>query len=224
MQEEMKLQDYLRISCERIWKNKVLIVAATLIFMLGGILYASWQSISNTYYAKATICTMTGRTLQENSIVTDALSGYSDVANSRKVCQRAESIVGDPNITAGQIKEMINVSSNKSGTIMTITAYSQSPTIAVNVANAVAEAFISEIQSITGSDKIQILDNADEVRMSSNGLKGLISTVLVAGAIGLALSIVISISGLIFSSKIKSVEQCLDEDEEALGIIPFIDN
>ena len=224
MQEEMKLQDYFRISCERIWKNKFLIVAATLIFMLGGILFATWQSISNTYYAKATICTMTGTTLQENSVVTDALSGYSDVATSRKVCQRAEAIVGNPGITSSQIKEMISVSSNKSGTIMTITAYSQSPSIAVNVANAVAEAFVSEIQSITGSDKIQILDSADEVRMSSNGFKGLITTVLAAGAIGFALSVVLSISGLIFSSKVKSVEQCLDEDEDALGIIPFIEN
>lgn len=223
MQEEMKLQDYIRISCERIWKNKFLIAATTLIFMMIGILYASWQSITNTYYAKSTICTITGATAEENSVVTDALAGYSDVAKSTKVCKRAESIVGNPNITAGVIKEMISVSSNKTGTILTVTAYSESPSAAISVANAAAEAFVAEIQSITDSDKIQILDNAEDVRMSSNGLKGMLTTVIMAGVIGLALSIVLSISGLFFSSKIKGVEQCLDEGEEVLGIIPFID-
>ena len=68
-----------------------------------------------------------------------------------------------------------------------------------------------------------MLDEADDVRLSSNGLVGMINTILVFGIAGFAISIVVVAAGVIFSNKIKTVEQCLDEDEEILGIIPFIE-
>ncbi len=220
----MKLQDYVRISFVNIWKNKFLIVAVTLMFLLIGILVSSWQTITNTYYARATVYTIFGATTQETAIVSDALTGYSDIVTSRKVCERAEAIIGDASINANLIKSMISSSYNKSATVMTISAYSNNPSMAVKVANAVAEAFVIEVQSITGSDRIQMLDEAKDVRMSSNGLEGMIKTVLLAGIAGFAISIIIIIAGVIFSNKIKCVEQCFDENEdEILGIIPFVE-
>ena len=223
MQEEMRLQDYIRISFAQIWKNRILIAAVTLMFFLIGILYASWQNITNTYYAKATVYTVYGTTMQETTVASEALSGYSDIIKSKKVCQRAEAIIGDADITASYIKSAISTSYNKSSTVMTISAYSENPAAALKIANAVAEAFVTEIQSITGNDRIQMLDEADDVRLSSNGLMGMINTILVFGIAGFAISIVVVAAGVIFSNKIKSVEQCLDEDEEILGIIPFIE-
>ncbi|MCI7792182.1 MAG: Wzz/FepE/Etk N-terminal domain-containing protein [Lachnospiraceae bacterium] len=224
MQEEMRLQDYIRISFSKIWKNKFLIAAVTLLFFLIGILYASWQTVTNTYYAKTTVYTIYGATTQETAAASDALSGYSDVIKSKKVCERAESIIGEADITANYIRNSITTSYNKSSTVMTIAAYSDNPVIALKIANAVAEAFVTEIQSITGNDRIQILDKADDVRLSSNGLTGVIKTVIMFGMAGFAISVVIAVAGVIFSNKIKSVEQCLDEDEEEiLGIIPFIE-
>ena len=122
------------------------------------------------------------------------------------------------------IRNMISASYNKSATVMTIAAYSDNRAVAVKVANAVAEAFVIEVQSITGSDRIQMLDRAEDVRMSSNGLEGMIKTIMMAGIAGFAISILVIVAIVIFSNKIKSVEQCLDEDEgEILGIIPFIE-
>lgn len=224
MQEEMKLQDYIRISASQIWKNKYLVAAITLLFLLIGILYASWQNVTNTYYAKATVYTVYGATTQEISMATSALSGYSDIIQSKKVCERAESIIGEANITADYIRNSINTSYNKTSTVMTIAAYSDQPAAAVKIANAVAEAFITEIQSITGDNKIQMLDEAEDVRLSSNGLQGMIKTIIMFGVAGMAISIVVIVGGVIFSNKIKSVEQCLDEDEEEiLGIIPYVE-
>ena len=81
-----------------------------------------------------------------------------------------------------------------------------------------------EIQSITGDNKIQMLDEADEVRLSSNGLKGMIKTIALFAMAGVAMSLMIIVGGIVFSNKIKSVEQCLEEDEEEiLGIIPYIE-
>lgn len=222
MQDEMELQDYIRISVTNIWKNKFLIAAVTLLFLLLGIFFASWQSITNTYYAKATVYTVYGSTTQETTAATTALSGYSDIIGSKKVCERAEAIIGDANISANRIRGMISCSYNKSSTVMTISAYSTSPTTAVKVVNAVAEAFVTEIQSITGNDRIQVLDEAEDVRMTSNGMMGLIKTVFMSGVIGFAISVLLIVGNVVFSNKIKSVEQCLDEEEEILGIIPFI--
>ena len=69
-----------------------------------------------------------------------------------------------------------------------------------------------------------MLDRAEDVRMSSNGLEGMIKTILLAGIAGFAISILVIVAIVIFSNKIKSVEQCLDEGEgEILGMIPFIE-
>lgn len=220
----MKLQDYVRISLANIWKSRYLIVAVTLLFFLVGILLSSWQTITNTYYASTTVYTVLGTTTQETAIVSDALTGYSDIVKSRKVCERAEAILGDSSINANLIKSMISSSYNKSATVMTISAYSSNPVVAVKVVNAVAEAFVIEIQSITGSDRIKLLDEAKDVRMSSNGLEGMIKTVILSGVAGFAVSIIIIIAGVIFSNKIKCVEQCFEEDEEEiLGVIPYIE-
>ena len=220
----MKLQDYVRISVANVWRNRYLIVAVTLLFFLVGILLSSWQTITNTYYAKTTVYTVLGTNTQETAVVSDALTGYSDIVESRKVCERAEAILGDASINANLIRSMISSSYNKSATVMTISAYSSNPVVAVKVANAVAEAFVIEIQSITGSDRIQLLDEAKDVRMSSNGLEGMIKTVILSGVSGFAVSIIIIIAGVIFSNKIKCVEQCFEEDEdEVLGVIPYIE-
>lgn len=224
MQEEMRLQDYIRISFVNIWKNKFLIAAVTLLFLLIGILYSSWQTVTNTYYAKATVYTIYGDSKQDASTVSEALTGYSDIVTSKKICERAEALIGDANINANMIRSMISASYNSSATVMTIAAFSDNPGTAIKVANAVAEAFVIEIQSITGSDKIQMLDKAEDVRMSSNGLTGMIKTILMAGIAGFAIGILATVVNVIFSNKIKSVEQCVDEsEEEVLGIIPFVE-
>lgn len=224
MQEEMKLQDYARLSIMNIWKNKILIAAITLLTLLIGILFASWQTVTNTYCAKSTVYTVYSGSAQESTAMTTAFVGYSDVVKSKKVCERAEAIIGDAAITASGIQRMINVSFNSTSTVMTIMAYSNSPSTALRVANAVAEAFVIEIQAMTDSDKIQVLDSADSVSLTSNGMKGLLKTVAMYGAAGFFLSILVIVAGVIFSNKVRSVDQCLDEGEsEILGIIPYID-
>lgn len=224
MQEEMRLQDYIRISFLQLWKNRFLIAAVTLLFFLMGILLLSWQNITNTYYAKSTVYTIYGATTQEISMATSALLGYSDVIRSKKVCERAEAIIGEADITADYIKNAITTSYNKTSTVMTIAAYSENSETAMKIANAMADAFVEEIQAITGNDRIQVLDKAEEVQVSNDGLKGLLVTTAIAGFAGFAISVLVIVGGVIFSNKIKSVEQCLDEEEEEiLGIVPYIE-
>lgn len=218
----MSLKEYLRISIVNIRKNIFLIAAVTLVFFLTGILYASWQTVTNTYIARTTIYAAVSGNTVETAATASALTGYSDIISSKKICERAEAIIGDASINANMIGKMVYSSYNKSSTILTISASSSNPSNAIKVANAVAEAFVLEVQMITGNDRIQILDEAEDVRMSSNGLQGIIKTVVTFGVSGLLLSNVLIVLIIMFTNKIKSVEQCMDIDEDdVLGIIPL---
>ena len=222
MQDEMKLQDYVRISWVHIWKNKVMIFAVTLLFLFIGMLFASLNPGQNVYSAKASVYTIAGSSTQETTVTSSALRGYADILRSQKVCDRAEAIIGDANINATMIKRMISASYNSSSTVMTISASSTNPEVAVKVANGMAQAFVIEIQSIVESDKIQILDESNGAELSSRGIDSMINTVFMSTAAGLFLCIAVIVGNVLFSNKIKSVEQCLDADEtDILGIIPF---
>lgn len=222
MQDEMRLQDYLRISWVEIWKNKAMIFAVSLLFFLVGVLFASLNPERNMYSAKASVYTIAGSNTQETTVTSSALRGYSDILKSKKVCDRAESIIGDASINANMIKRMISASYNNSSTVMTIYARAENPEIAEKIANGAAQAFVIEIQSIVESDKIQILDKANGSEISVRGIDSMIKTVVIFGLAGICLCIAIIILGVLLSNKIKTVEQCLDEDEgEILGMIPF---
>lgn len=224
MQYEMKLQDYARIAWINIWKNRVMIFAVTLLFFFAGTLFASLNPNKNIYSARASVYTAAGSSTQETTVTSGALRGYADVLKSRKVCERAESIIGDPNLNANMIRNMISVSYNNSSTVMTIVARSADRDMAVKAANGAAQAFVIEIQSIVESDKIQILDVAGSASLSSRGIDALIKTMVVSAFAGFVLCIAAVVAGVLFSNKIKSVEQCLDGDEnEVLGMIPFIE-
>lgn len=223
MQEELKLHEYVRIFLRDIFKNKFIIAAVTLLFLLVGVLYVSWQTVTNTYNAKTTIYTAYGTTTQETAMAASAMTGYSDIITSRKVLERAEAIIGDPKISASSIKKMISTSFNKSSTVMTVTAASHNPSVSIRASNAVAEAFVAEMQMITDSDRIQVLDRAEDVRISNNGFTGLVKTVVGFGLAGMVLTIAVIVISVLFSNKIMTVEQCMDiEEDDVLGIIPFV--
>lgn len=224
MKDEISLQDLLRLSISSIWRNKLVIGAATILFLLVGILYASVQSVTNIYYAKATITSAIYGSYQDSVTVSNAMENYSGVLTSRKVCERAEALIGDSKISADYIMSMIESSINGSSTIMSVYAYSSDPKTCVLVANAVAEAFVIEIQGITGSDAIQILDASQTAHISADGYMSLIKKIMMMAAAGFVLSCLYFICLEIFSTKVKTIEQCSGpEGDELLGVIPMYD-
>ena len=76
---------------------------------------------------------------------------------------------------------------------------------------------------ITDSDRIQVLDRAEDVRISNNGFTGLVKTVVGFGLAGMVLTMAVIVISVLFSNKIMTVEQCMDiEEDDVLGIIPFV--
>ena len=215
----------IKLSILALWRKKWLIVATTLFTSLVGLFLTAKTVAINTYVAEASVYSAAYGSIQESNSGAAAMITYSDIVSSRKVCERAASLLsGEYTVEASDIQKMISAN-QESSTIMGIYAYSTSPEVAVKVANAVAESFVHEITSITGSDSVQLLDTANQVGMASNGSRDLLKKRLIFVMLGLlASSGWIALTEL-FSNRIKTVEQCIDQDErEVLGIIPYVSN
>ena len=224
MKDEIHLMDLVRLSVQSIWRNKIIIAIISVIFLIIGILYASTQPVMNCYYASATIYSAIYGSYQESVTVSNAIDEYSGVLSSAKVCQRAEALIGDSNITATDIQRMISSKVNSTSTIMTVSTYSDNPETSVKVANAVAEAFVIEIQGITGSDAIQILDESQTAYLSSNGYSDLVKRVFTITIAGFVLGCVFFVGREILTDKIKTVDQCMGAmGDELLGVMPLIE-
>lgn len=223
MKDEIRLLDLIKLGLQSIWRNRLMVGVISGLFMIIGILWASMQPVTNGYYASATIYSAIYGSYQESVTVSNAIDEYSGVLNSMKVCQRAEALIGDSSIKAEDIQQMISSRLNNTSTIMTVGAYSNNPAVSMKVANAVAEAFVIEIQGITGSDAIQILDEAQKVVVAENGYARFVKKVIAMTLIGFVIGCLCFVCLEVFSTRLKTIEQCSGSmGDELLGVIPMI--
>lgn len=221
MKDEIQLEDF-RLSILALWKKKLLVIAATILTLLIGLLITMGEKVVNTYVAEATIYSAAYGSYQESETGMVAMISYADIVSSKKVCESAAALIGnDINIDSSTIQGMIGVSQS-SDAIIKVYAISTDSEIVVKVANAVAEAFVRQVTSITGFDSIQVLDNAQKSYINSNGASDLLTKRLLFAAIGLFASSGWIICSELLSNKIHTIVQCVDKDEdEILGIIPY---
>ncbi len=219
MADKIDIEDF-RLAIAALWKRKILIVLVTLTGFFSGILITITISGSQVYSATASVFCATSRSYQLSAADVRTMINYSDFISSKKVCEYAASLLNDTSVTADQIQEMIMMSLSDNSYVMRISAASESPKLAMNVANAVAEAFVTEISNITGDDAIQILDEADRYVVSRENdiIK---KQLLFTGAAFFAICAIIAFKEL-FSNKVRSITQCLNYvvEDEILGIVP----
>lgn len=223
MNEEIGLEDF-RLSLIELWKKKFLIIAAALLCFLIGLLVTFNMNVPSTYVARATVYSAFYGSYEESVDAAVAMVNYSEVLTSNKVCERAASIIGDANITATDIKSMISGGTSTSSIVMGINAISDNPQVAMVVANAVAESFVIEIRTVTGSEAIQVLDEAKTAMIANNGSNTVWKIRILAFIVGGGLSTVFIFFKELFSDKIKSMKQVENYEENVLGIIPTISN
>ena len=105
--------------------------------------------------------------------------------------------------------------------IINIHAYSTNKEDAIRVANAVANAYVMEVTSVTMTDSVQVLDEAYTCTIEYNALKQQIIYIIIFLLIGLAFSCCVVIGCEIFSTKILSLKQgSLYGELEIIGVIP----
>lgn len=220
MNDEIRFEDF-KLAFISIWKKKFLIILISLITFLVGIIFTITADSTNTYSAMSSVYGAIYGSYEESSDATSAMLSYADVLTTKKVCERAESILGNANITANDIQSMISSQYSSDSIILKIWANADDPETAINVANAVGEAFVIEMKNILGSDAVQMLDYADKYYIAKNGVKSLWMLRIVFGLVGLAGSCIVLFAMELFSDKLKSVEQCVfDEEDVVLAILP----
>ncbi len=220
MREEISIED-LKFCIQALWKKKLLVVAATIFTTLIGLILTFDAKIVNSYSAKTTVYSVNVSSTSENSV--PAISSYTDIITSKKVCERAASIVGtNSGLDASSIQQMVGVSA-VNDSIISISAYSTDPDLAVDVSNALAEAFVREATSMAGNDSIRILDAATSSYLTNDGRKDVLSKRIMFALVGGILSAALIVAKELISQEIRTVSQCVGENEdEILGLLPRV--
>lgn len=224
MKRELQFEDF-RLAVIKLWDYKVLIFLITLAGLFSGLLYTSNSAYAPTFSATSSV--VYSPTNRLNSSISGDLSkigtiaNYSDLVESDNVCEYAASLINDRHITAEEIKNMISLDiSSDNSYVMNISAKSTDSVLAVNTANAVAEAFTSEIVNVMGSNSIKVLDVAVKAEIVKNKDKNLKILMFAFGAF-IIISGIIATKSLL-SDNVRSIAQCVENDDEILGIIPDI--
>lgn len=214
---EIQLIDF-KLAILSVWRNKYIILLITIAGLFAGMIYTSTKEIGYQYYANASVYCATYTTGTYYNLGTDTMVNYSDVVTSQKVCEYAASLVGNSQVTAEDIQAMLSVDISSSSYVMNIWVSNADQELAMSIANAVAQAFTSEMSNITDNESVQILDTATTTVSESSTSLNKIRMLYVLGALGLS----VAFFGLrsLLSDKIRSVAQCADSEEEIIGIIP----
>lgn len=224
MIREIQFEDF-RLAFIKLWDYKILIFLITLAGLFAGLLYTSNSAYAPAYSALSSVVYSPnnglGSSISSALIKSGTITNYTDLVQSSNVCEYAASLINDRDITAQEIQSMISVSiSSDNSYVMQIGAKSTDPKLAIKVANAVAEAFTSEMINVTGSSSIQVLDVASKAVIVQNKDKNLKRLIFTLGAFIIISGIIVVRS--LLSDKVRSIAQCVDNEDEILGIIPEI--
>lgn len=210
----------IRIDFDRCFKAMLkkwyLILAAGLV--CGMVMYALKYDAPQYYSATASVYSSASGSYTETAQGVYAMQLYSEIIDSYKLAERAASIVNDSRVSASMVRTMASASYKEDSPVIYISARSTDPSLVVPVANALAQSLVIEAQSMTGSQAIQILDQATMIGLIGRGVKRNVAIAAAAGVL-LAAGIIALIE--ILSDRVYRVEDAeLDGKLEVIGIIP----
>ena len=185
--------------------------------IIGGIMF-NWRSTKKQqYYAAVSLYSAAYGSVSESTQVAKVMQSYASIITSKKIAERAASILGDNTINGSYIRSVTGVRYSEDSPILYISATDTNPERAISIANAVAEAFIIEVQSLTGSEGVKILDQATNAAALSLGILKYTVLGMVGGVIAVALLITVFV---ILSDRVYRVDDAeLGGKLEVLGII-----
>jgi len=215
---EITLED-LKVLALAVLKNKLLIVLCMGAGFCAGMFYFARQPVSFSHSATATVSVVFDTGANQGQITgIAALANYAEIVTTDRVAAYAAELLEGEGLTALQIQRMITTASRVNSHILSITARSESPRLAILVANAVAESFVTQVSVITGNHSIQMLDAARAARIATWGRERDIVFLATAGALFAACALVVLLE--LAGGKVRSVKQCVDDMGELLAVIP----
>ncbi len=183
------------------------------------------------YSATSSVYVMSSESYSQTQVGITAMNAYADIATSMKVCERAALLMGAENVTGEKIMEATTVSTGedtaasayvqKNSTVMTVTCQSNNPVEAMEMAQAVAEAFVMEMENITGTDAVRMLDKPHAYKMTFDATQRQWLIRIVAFLFGGVFAAVIIVFAELFDSKARTIRECTMRDElPVIGVIP----
>ena len=204
-------------------KNKLIILIVAIASLAIGILL-NYNVKPDKYRAYSNVYSVSFGSYTDSVEGVYVLQTYSDIINSRKVANRAAMIIGDDSLDGEKIKSMITYSYSEQSPVYYIYATSTDPQLSMTIANAVAKAFVIEMNNIMGEDNAQILDEAYDYEQVFNGRKDQIKNILIITLLGILLCLFIIVMISFFSNKVECVNDVtLNGEIEILGVIPNFD-
>ena len=217
-----------------LWSKKLLILLITLLFAVIGI-SLTIEEREDKYKATTTLYSVASGSYSESKTGISAMNDYVDVATSHKVCQRAAYMLGRPDIDASTVMKSIKVVENESSSsasssaarlandsaIIIITAVTNDANVSMQMADAVAEAFVMEMENIIGTASVQILDEAYDYEVASYGNAERWKTRVLATAFGFIISCCMIVFFEIFDGYIRTIrEGSIRGELPIIGVIP----
>jgi len=223
MKRVLQLEDF-RLAVLSVWKKKAFIILFTIAGLFLGLLLSSTLEGSTLYTSKSSVYVAAYNT-DENilSSMYDAkvVTNYTEILTSKKVCDYAASLISETKLSGEDIQSKIAVEVNESSYVITINSYSGNSDEAIKIANAVAEAFVSEMSNITDAETVHGLDSAEGAYEVADGKINLIR--MAVPGMFFALSVALIGMKSLLSDRIRSLSQCVSDEDEILGIIPELD-
>lgn len=230
------LQRIIEIDFERCFKGllrgwRFLLLSLILGLLVGGGTAVFLVDGENQYDAAASIYSITYGSYTDSEKGVSAIRTYSDIIKSYKVAERAALILGDDSITKETIYDMIHTDDRvitgttyvyeNMSSVIKIHAVYQDRDMAVAVVNAVADAFVIEVNGIAESDFVHVLDYAVDADVSYSAPKHQMMAVAAGGLGFLLLGCLVILGRIIFSKKIVTVRDAsLYGQLEVIGAIP----
>ena len=217
-----------------LFKKKKIIACITALFLVIGVALTVNPG-EDKYTASSTVYAAADGSYTDATNAVTAMNAYLDVAKSYKVSQRAALIIGRSDVSATDVQDATYVNSsattnktssissfmNSSATIITFTATSTEPALAMEMADAMAQSYAIEMNSILNSDSVKTLDNAYTYVKSTNATIEAWKDRAKVTAVGFVLACLLVVICEIFDRKVRTIrEASIRESIPVIGIIP----
>lgn len=187
----------------------------------------------DTYQATSSVYCVGDGNFSETAENVQMMNIYVDIIRSSRVAERANSILGNAYPEAESILSMITVDCgeenssvysipvNSNSIVIKLIAESVNEQEAIDVANAMAEAFVMEMSMILSSGDIQLLDDARTATVVYEAEKQNVIYMIIGALVGFFLAAVWIVMKEIFSVNLNTVNDgTLFGKLDVIGVIP----
>ncbi|MGB4481678.1 MAG: Wzz/FepE/Etk N-terminal domain-containing protein [Caldicoprobacterales bacterium] len=223
MEETMDLREILQIIYKRLW----FIILVTLVCIISSGIISIFV-LDSIYEASTTLMVSKTRddqssNLQYNDILMNQklVKTYSEIVKSNRVLEKVIEQL-DLDMTTGDLKNKIQVSSVSDTEIIRIAVQDKDPNFATELANSIAVVFMGEIGSIMKMDNVQFIDPA-KVPIDPVKPRPFLN-IAIAAVLGVMISVFIVFLVEYFDNTVKTVDDVENKlGLPVLGSIPVFD-